>query len=174
MKKVFFAWFIATLAVGMSACSEDVLISPVDDSISLGGKDSTIKVSDNIKSFVSSKYPGYVIYEIEKEDWCKDQYLIEVGIKNGSKELHLVFDLNEKFVFEAKRIGESQLPNAVANAIKNLYPAYKIKDDDEVEELTYADGSKRFYVRLRKASGGGSSDVRVMFNTNGIVFCEKK
>lgn len=144
-----------------------------------GGSDdnsnnSTVNVSTTIKNFVSSKYAGYTIYEVEKEDWCDNQYLIEVGIKNGSKELHLVFDLNEKFLFEAKRIGEAALPSAVANAIKSQFSGYKVKDDDDVEELTYADGSKRYYVRLRKSSGGGSSDVRVMFNADGTVFCQKK
>ncbi|WP_373553830.1 PepSY-like domain-containing protein [Haliscomenobacter sp.] len=144
-----------------------------------GGSDdnsnnSTVNVSTTIKNFVSSKYAGYTIYEVEKEDWCDDQYLIEVGIKNGSKEVHLMFDLNEKFLFEAKRIGEAALPSAVANAIKTQFSAYKVKDDNDVEELTYADGSKRYYVRLRKSSGGGSSDVRVMFNANGTVFCQKK
>ena len=135
---------------------------------------STVNVSTTIKNFVSSKYAGYTIYEVEKEDWCDNQYLIEVGIKNGSKEVHLVFDLNEKFLFEAKRIGEAGLPSAVANAIKTQFSAYKVKDDNDVEELTYADGSKRYYVRLRKSSGGGGSDVRVMFNANGTVFCQKK
>ncbi|MDX2068061.1 MAG: PepSY-like domain-containing protein [Haliscomenobacter sp.] len=143
-----------------------------------GGSDdnsnSTVNVSTTIKNFVSSKYAGYTIYEVEKEDWCDDQYLIEVGIKNGSKEVHLVFDLNEKFLFEAKRIGEAALPSAVANAIKTQFSGYKVKDDNDVEELTYADGSKRYYVRLRKSSGGGGSDVRVMFNANGTVFCQKK
>jgi hypothetical protein len=62
----------------------------------------------------------------------------------------------------------------VANAIKTQFSAYKVKDDNDVEELTYADGSKRYYVRLRKSSGGGGSDVRVMFNANGTVFCQKK
>lgn len=144
-----------------------------------GGSDdnsnnSTVNVSTTIKNFVGSKYAGYTIYEVEKEDWCDNQYLIEVGIKNGSKEVHLVFDLNEKFLFEAKRIGEAALPSAVANAIKTQFSAYKVKDDNDVEELTYADGSKRYYVRLRKSSGGGGSDVRVMFNANGTVFCQKK
>jgi hypothetical protein len=143
-----------------------------------GGSDdnnnSTVNVSTTIKNFVSSKYSGYTIYEVGKEDWCDDQQLIEVGIKNGSKEVHLVFDLNEKFLFEVKRIGEAGLPSAVANAIKTQFSAYKVKDDNDVEELTYADGSKRYYVRLRKSSGGGGSDVRVMFNANGTVFCQKK
>ncbi len=144
-----------------------------------GGSDdnsnnSTVNVSTIIKNYVSSKYAGYTIYEVEKEDWCDNQYLIEVGIKNGSKEVHLVFDLNEKFLFEAKRIGEAALPSAVANAIKTQFAAYKVKDDNDVEELTHADGSKRYYVRLRKSSGGGGSDVRVMFNANGTVFCQKK
>lgn len=143
-----------------------------------GGSDNNsnaiVNVPTTIKNYVSSKYAGYTIYEVEKEDWCDDQYLIEVGIKNGSKELHLVFDLNEKFLFEAKRIGEAALPSAVANAIKTQFSGYKVKDDNDVEELTYADGSKRYYVRLRKSSGGGSSDVRVMFNANGTVFCQKK
>lgn len=134
---------------------------------------STVNVSTTIKNFVGSKYAGYTIYEVEKEDWCDDQQLIEVGIKNGSKELHLVFDLNEKFLFEAKRIGEAGLPSAVANTIKTQFSAYKVKDDNDVEELTYADGSKRYYVRLRKSSGGGGSDVRVMFQANGTVFCQR-
>lgn len=147
-----------------------------DDSNGQSSSDdnSTVNVSTTIKNHVASKYPGYTIYEVEKEDWCDDQYLIEVGIKNGSKELHLVFDLNEKFLFEYKEISEAQLPSAVANAIKNQFAGYKVKDDDDVEELTYADGSKRYYVRLRKSSGGGSSDVRVMFTADGKVFCQKK
>lgn len=145
-----------------------------DNSNGSSGNNSTVNVSTTIKNHVASKYPGYTIYEVEKEDWCDDQYLIEVGIKNGSKELHLVFDLNEKFLFEYKEISEAQLPSAVANAIKNQFAGYKVKDDDDVEELTYADGSKRYYVRLRKSSGGGSSDVRVMFTADGKVFCQKK
>ena len=144
------------------------------DDNSNNNNNSTVNVSNTIKQFVASKYAGYTIYEVEKEDWCDDQYLIEVGIKNGSKELHLVFDLTEKFLFEAKRIGEAQLPSAVANAIKAQYAGYKVKDDDDVEELSYADGSKRYYVRLRKTSGGGGSDVRVMFTADGKVFCQKK
>lgn len=145
-----------------------------DNSNGSAGNNSTVNVSTAIKNLVASKYPGYTIYEVEKEDWCDDQYLIEVGIKNGSKELHLVFDLNEKFLFEYKEISEAQLPSAVANAIKTQFAGYKVKDDDDVEELTYADGSKRYYVRLRKSSGGGSSDVRVMFTADGKVFCQKK
>lgn len=137
------------------------------------GNNSIVNVSTAIKNFVASKYSGYTIYEVEKEDWCDNQYLLEVGIKNGSKELHLVFDLTEKFLFEYKKITAAQLPDPVANAIKNQFAGYKVKDDDEVKELTYPDGSKRYYVRLRKSSGGGSSDVRVMFLANGNIFCQR-
>ena len=133
-----------------------------------------VNVSTTIKAFVTSKYPGFVIYESGKEDWCDNLNLIKVGIKKGSEELHLVFDLSEKFVFEARRIAESKLPAAVSNGIKSLYPGYQIKDAKDVEELSYPDGSKRYYVRLRKSGGGGGSDVRVMFTADGKVFCQKK
>ncbi|AEE52904.1 PepSY-like domain-containing protein [Haliscomenobacter hydrossis] len=149
------------------ACSKD------DFSSSSGGTTTTTNVSDGIKSLVAKNYAGYTIYEVEREDWCNDQQQIKIGIKNGSKELHLFFDLSEKFLFEARRIAEAQLPAGVANSIKNQYTGYEIKDENEVEELTYPDASKRYYVRLRKSSGGGGSDVRIMFNTDGKVFCQK-
>jgi hypothetical protein len=133
-----------------------------------------VNVSATIKAFVASKYPGYVIYESGKEDWCDNLNLIKVGIKKGSEELHLVFDLSEKFVFEARRIAESKLPAAVSNSIKSLYSGYQIKDAKDIEELSYPDGTKRYYVRLRKSGGGGGSDVRVMFTADGKVFCQKK
>ena len=133
-----------------------------------------VNVSTTIKAFVASKYPGFVIYESGKEDWCDNLNLIKVGIKKGSEELHLVFDLSEKFVFEARRIAESKLPAAVSNSIKSLYPGYQIKDAKDIEELSYPDGTKRYYVRLRKSGGGGGSDVRVMFTADGKVFCQKK
>ena len=145
-----------------------------DDDNSNSSSTTPINVSTTIKAFVASKYAGYVIYESGKEDWCDNLNLIKVGIKKGSEELHLVFDLSEKFVFEARRIAESKLPAAVANGIKSLYSGYQIKDAKDIEELSYPDGTKRYYVRLRKSGGGGGSDVRVMFTVDGKVFCQKK
>jgi hypothetical protein len=53
-----------------------------------------------------------------------------------------------------------------------LFAGYEIKDGNDVEELQYTDGSKRYYLRLSK-NGGGGSDVRVMFQSNGAVFCQR-
>jgi hypothetical protein len=170
MKKLF-VQFIPTLfslVLIFASCSKDDASPSGDDS-----NTSTTNVSAGINSYVSQNYAGYSIYEVAKEDWCKDQYLIKVGIQKGSQELHLVFDLNEKFVFKAIRIAEGQLPAAVSSSQSKLFAGYEIKDDNDVEELQYTDGSKRYYLRLRKSSGGGGSDVRVMFLANGTVFCQR-
>lgn len=170
MKKLF-VQFIPTLfslVLIFASCSKDAASPSGDDS-----NTSTTNVSTGIKSYVSQNYAGYSIYEVEKEDWCKDQYTIKVGIQKGSQELHLVFDLNEKFVFKAIRIAEGQLPAAVSSNMSKLFAGYTVKDDNDVEELQYVDGSKRYYLRLGKTSGGGSSDVRVMFQANGTIFCQR-
>lgn len=172
MKKLFVQFIpsLFALILILASCSKDDLSSSGGNS---NGNTNVSNVSDGIKSYVSQNYAGYTIYEVEKEDWCKDQYTIKVGIQKGSQELHLVFDLNEKFVFKAIRIAEGQLPAAVSSNMSKLFAGYEIKDDNDVEELQYTDGSKRYYVRLRKSSGGGGSDVRVMFQANGSVFCQR-
>ena len=170
MKKLFVQFIpsLFALILILGSCSKDDLSSSGGN-----GNTNVSNVSDGIKGYVAQNYAGYTIYEVEKEDWCKDQYLIKIGIQKGSQELHLVFDLNEKFVFKAIRIAEGQLPAAVSSNMSKLFAGYTIKDDNDVEELQYPDGSKRYYVRLRKSSGGGGSDVRVMFQANGSVFCQR-
>ena len=169
MKKLFVQFIpgLFALVFMLASCTKDDA-SPSGDNTNTN----TTNVSAGIKSYVSQNYAGYSIYEVAKEDWCKDQYLIKVGIQKSSQELHLVFDLTEKFVFKAIRIAEGQLPAAVSSSQSKLFAGYAIKDDN-VEELQYTDGSKRYYLRLRKSSGGGGSDVRVMFLANGTVFCQR-
>jgi len=156
------------LSLCLNSCSKDDLNNSDDNS-----NTNVSNVSAGIKAYVASKYSSYSIYEIEKEDWCKDQYFIKVGIRKGSQELHLGFDNNETYLFQATRITEGQLPSAVSSARNKQFAGYEIKDDNDVEELLYPDNSKRYYLRLRKSGGGGGSDVRVMFLANGNIFCQR-
>lgn len=170
MKKHFaiFPLSLLLLLSCLNACSKDDLSNTDDNS-----NTNPSNVSAGIKAYVSNKYSGYSIYEVEKEDWCKDQYFIKVGIRKGSQELHLGFDTNENYLFQATRISEGQLPTAVNNAKNTQFAGYELKDDNEVEELLYPDNSKRYFLRLRKNGGGGGSEVRVTFLANGNIFCQR-
>jgi hypothetical protein len=132
----------------------------------------TTTSTDSVKKIIALKYPGFVEYERGLEDYCKDQYLNEVGLHGPmGEEIHLLFDLKWKFLYEVRRIAESRLPEAVRTAIKNKFPGYAFKDDKSIEELTAPDTSKRYYLRLRKGSGG--SDIRVMMGSDGVEVCRK-
>lgn len=126
-------------------------------------------VPQSIFDYVSANYSGYDIESVETDDLCDDTVVYEVELEDGpGPDVDLYFNLNGDFLFEAKEISASALPDAVLTAIAAEFPGYEIEDDD-TERFKLADGSLQYSVKLERDSG---SDVEVVFDANGNIVCK--
>lgn len=140
-----------------------------DDSNSNDDDDSnSASLTDAMKDFIQSNYPGYKIEDVETEDICDVNY-IEVELEDGpGPDIELYFTMDKDFAFAVTEVSTSALPQAILDAIAKDYAGYEI-DDDKVQRFELPDGSLRFEVELEKDSG---SDLEIVFNADGSVFCK--
>ena len=115
MKKVFY-YLLLLPAIIFASCNDD------DNS-------HAIELSDTVKSFIETKYPGAVITETE---WA-GKGLIEVDITHDAKRKEAYFTSADEWVRTEWDVAPSALSQEVKNAIATAYPDYVIDDVDYVE-----------------------------------------
>ena len=115
MKRVFY-YLLLLPAIIFASCNDD------DNS-------HAIELSDTVKSFIETKYPGAVITETE---WAGNG-LIEVDITHDAKRKEVYFTRTDEWVRTEWDVAPSALAQEVKNAIATAYPDYVIDDVDYVE-----------------------------------------
>lgn len=88
-----------------------------------------IELSNTVRSFIETKYPGAVITETE---WAGNG-LIEVDITHDAKRKEVYFTRTDEWVRTEWDVAPSALAQEVKNAIATAYPDYVIDDVDYVE-----------------------------------------
>lgn len=122
----------------------------------------------SITDYITLNYPNYSIDEAEYDMTCDSTMVIEVEIESGNSELELTFDMSGNFLYASVEINSMSLPAAVSNSITTNFSGYTL-EDDEAEELTMADGSKRYEVELESTQ----NDLEVLFVADGTVICQE-
>lgn len=140
-----------------------------DNSNGNNGNNNNGGLPSNVATYISTNYPGYHIDNSHNEDLCDNQIVLKVELEDGpGPDVDLYFSSAGAFLFAAKEIKTSDLPNAVRNAINTNFPGYQL--DNKTERLQLADGSVQYKVELKRNSG---SDVKVIFDANGAIVCKK-
>lgn len=135
-----------------------------------GGNNGGSGLSESVSNYVRTNYPGYRIDDSHTEDLCDRSIVLKVELEDGpGPDIDLYFTLEGAFLFAAKDISPSDLPEAVRTAIATQFPGYEIEDDD-TERYEFPDGSRQYKVELERDSG---SDLEVVFDANGNVVCKK-
>lgn len=134
------------------------------------GNNNNGSLPNSVTNYIRTNYAGYRIDSWHNEDLCDNRIVLKVELEDGpGPDVELYFTLAGEFLFAAKEIKISDLPNSVRNAINTNFPGYRI-DDDKTERFQFADGSVQYSVELERNSG---SDVEVIFNANGGIVCRK-
>ena len=137
MKRVFY-YLLLLPAIIFASCNDD------DNS-------HAIELSDTVKSFIETKYPGAVITETE---WA-GKGLIEVDITHDAKRKEVYFTSADEWVRTEWDVASSSLSQEVKNAIATAYPDYVIDDVDYVEapagdyyEVNIERGNFEIYLKV--------------------------
>lgn len=134
------------------------------------GNNNNGSLPNNVTNYIRTNYNGYRIDSWHNEDLCDNRIGLKVELEDGpGPDVDLYFTLAGEFLFAAKEIKISDLPNAVRNAINANFPGYGI-EDDKTERFQLTDGSFQYKVELERNSG---SDVEVIFDASGRIVCRK-
>lgn len=115
MKRILYFLFLLP-ALMFAACNDD------DNS-------PAVVLSDTVKSFISTKYPGAVITDAERTP----NGLIEVDVVHDSKKKDIYFTQNDEWVLTEWDVPVASLPQAAVDGINVQYPGYFIDDVDYVQ-----------------------------------------
>lgn len=132
-------------------------------------KDSVSKenLSANIKDYVSSHYPGYIINDAQSDPLCVGGDAIDVLVtKKGKPAFSLIFKPDGTFVQKEEDVDFYAAPENVKNTIKVKYGSFKASD--QIEKLTLADNSTQYLIDLNK----DLVSKEVILTINGTVICE--
>lgn len=136
-----------------------------DDSFNIP---SPASLPDAAYDYINANYADYYLESIDIEDLCDNQLVFEVELEDGpGPDVELYFDLDGNFLFSATDIALSDLPGVVTTAIENEFPGYQI-DEDDAQQLEYADGTIEYYVELDANSG---SDIKAFYSADGTLIC---
>lgn len=113
MKKILSILMMLSI-VALGACSDD-------------DNDNNPVISENVKEFILSKYPGAVI-----RDTDYDRGYIEVEIYHDARIKDVFFTTGDTWIATKWDISTADLPAAVTTTLTENYPDYRIEDADFV------------------------------------------
>lgn len=110
-----------------------------------------------IQTLLTQKYPGYVLLDFERETMG-----VEADIMDGGIHKEVLFSSTSEWILTKWEIHRNQLPEIIANALKNSeYGSYKIDDIDMIEKPTGL-----FYLFELEQ---GNKDVIITIDSNGNI-----
>ncbi|NVN94641.1 MAG: PepSY-like domain-containing protein [Bacteroidetes bacterium] len=125
-------------------------------------------LSTDILNYISTNYSGYSALHAEMDTMCQFGNITEVMIGiSGSNPVKLVFDTTNIFVLKAERITVSNIPQAVIDAITNIYTAYNIKPI--AEKFTLADSSIGYNIYINQLL----IRKQITIKSDATIVCEK-
>lgn len=162
MKTLFLKGLVLCLMLFTLGCESQLSL---DD---LSSNDFNGDLPESTQVFIQTEYQGYEIYDIELDDFCDDVELYEVELEDGpGPDLYLYFSLDWTYLFSLKEIDEDELTAAINRVLETNYGDYSI-EDDEVYELSYPDGTKKYFLELEKEE---DAYLEIIFNSDGSVDC---
>ena len=115
------------------------------------------EISDTISKFITDKYPGAKITEIEK-----DKNMIEVDIRDGKKHRELLFTNEGKWKYTKTEVFANEVTEIVMNAFKkSQYANYRIDDID-----FYNTAENDYYIFELDAE---PNDIHLKIFTDGTI-----
>ncbi len=141
MKKILSIMMLLTMAIAVTSCDDD---------------DNSVAINDNVRTYITTHYPGAVIGEAE----YKYNYL-EVDIYHNSLNKEVYFGNEDVWVMTTWDVAVATLPATVTSAITTPYPYYSIDDAEEVET---PDGTY-YNIELEK----GEQDVYIRVSPDGTI-----
>lgn len=126
------------------------------------------KLPAGLKEFVEKNYTGYTINKAASDPFCQGGDAIDVAVtKAGAPNLSLIFKPDGGFVQQEEDLAMATAPDKVKNELKAKFADYKA--GNLIERITLADKTVQYLVDLNK----GAATKEVIFNTAGMVVCEK-
>lgn len=120
-----------------------------------------------VRPWLDANLSSYQIKDIECEDFCDDDDIqIEVELKGVEAEYY--FDLDGNFLYTKVERHINIIPQNVLEAVENLYPNFSF-DDDEVDVLTYADGTLAYEFEIEMP--GDDDDIELIVDEDGNIIC---
>ncbi len=161
MNKVIFNGFLIIIVL-FGACQTPIDLDD-DDLIPAGD------IPPSALDFINDQYGDYQIEDVGTEDFCDDQFVYnEVELEDGQgPDIDLYFDQAWNFILSGIEISEAELPALVRQKIDS-YPDYSL-EEDELEQLNYADGTVRYKVELSHSSE--DNDLELIIDQDGSLFC---
>ena len=98
-------------------------------------------------------------------EWKKKDMDYKVSFKLNNAEQHAMFDSSGTLLSQGQKIQESDLPAAVASAIKRDHPDHRVGEVYTVVK----DGTTNYKVELN-----GSPDLKVKYSADGTKLEDKK
>ena len=120
----------------------------------------------NILAWLDTNIGTYELDDTECDDICDDEQLIEVELEDTETEYY--FDLDGAFLFTLVEEENVVLPQAVLDSIEANYPGASIDPDDEIEILTYENGTVAYSLEITTAD---DDDLDLIIDENGNIIC---
>lgn len=129
------------------------------------------QLTESMKTFINTKYPGYRLVEVDIEDDGANRGFTEVDIIHMDTELNrnvpkeILFDKTGVWFSTSWDVRYNELPadvrTAITDQINTSYAGYVFDDAERIEE---ANGAKYYRIELEKNDSG---DVYLNINDNG-------
>ena len=181
MKKSILFFFTASLLIlGFSAC-DDPIFDPTgnsDDDIFMNDDDNDdddgtssgdclqLDLLSMVRPWLDANLGSYQIDEVECEDFCDGTTQIEVELENVETEYY--FDLMGEFLYSLIERDTNVIPQNVLEAVESAYPGFRL-DDDEVDVLTFADGTVAYEFEIE--IGNDDDDIDLLVDEAGNILC---
>lgn len=126
------------------------------------------QLTEAMKTFIHTKYPGYRLVEIDIEDDGQYRGFVEVDIIHFDNDLNrnvvkeVLFDRNNEWYSTSWDVRQNELPATVTHTLSNQYNGYYI---DEAERIERADGRLFYRIELER----GNAEVTLNIEDNGSI-----
>lgn len=184
-KSILFLFTTGLLILGFSACDDpifdptgngddDIVMNDDDDDGGFddddggmsGGDCCQLDLLSMVRPWLDANLGSYQIDEVECEDFCDGTTQIEVELENVEEEYY--FDLMGEFLYSLLERDTSVIPQSVLDAVESVYPGFRL-DDDEVDVLTFADGTVAYEFEIE--IGNDDDDIDLLVDEAGNILC---
>lgn len=124
---------------------------------------------DSIIFYLNDIFPDLTIEDIDREDLCGNQEVIEIELEGEEDEdIEVVFSLDWDLLFVSTEITEEDLPQIVLDSLAVSFPGYSLEEDD-IYQWTMSDGSIQYYVEVET----DQDDYEVVIDSEGTILCSE-
>lgn len=123
--------------------------------------DQSVRLTEEMNNFLNTKYPGFKLVKVDKEDDGKYAGYTEVDVIHERFAKEVLFDKSGKWVLTSWEVPFNTLPELVKNTINTKYSGQV--DDDDAEYVEEATGATYYLIDLE------NSEMDVKIKDDGQV-----